>query len=134
MIETKESVMRVEDLKAQVKDICGVDAMMDEDVIKGMKEGLITQAKNDGEKHIEEVIDTIEKALEKIKNPEFKAIIAGNILVKCPIGMQKVFIEYHTKLLCKCMITSIKNHTKGNLPAGTALLAAILREKLNHNE
>ena len=63
MTKTKESVERVEDFKAQVEDILGVDAMMDEDVTKEMKETLITQAKNNGEEHIEEVIDTIEKAL-----------------------------------------------------------------------
>lgn len=79
MTKTKESVERVKDLKAQVKDLLGVDAMMDEDVIKSMKENLITRAKNNGEKCIEEVINTIEKALEKIKNPEFKAIIASII-------------------------------------------------------
>lgn len=79
MTKTKESVERVEDLKAQVKDFLGVDAMMDEEVTKYMKETLITQAKNNGEEHIEEVIDTIEKALEKIKDPKFKAIIASII-------------------------------------------------------
>lgn len=51
MTKTKESVERVEDLKAQVKDLLGVDAMMDEDVIKSMKENLITRAKNNGEKN-----------------------------------------------------------------------------------
>ena len=63
MTKTKESVERVEDLKAQVKDLLGVDAMMDEDATKDMKKTLITQAKNNGEEYIEEVIDTIEKAL-----------------------------------------------------------------------
>ena len=48
MTKTKESVERVEDFKAQVEDILGVDAMMDEDVTKEMKETLITQAKNNG--------------------------------------------------------------------------------------
>ena len=99
MTKTKESVERVEDLKAQVKDILGVDAMMDEDVTKDMKKILITQAKSNGEEHIEEVIDAIEKALEKIKDPEFKAINASIIWTKCPMGMQKSCIEYYNKML-----------------------------------
>ena len=87
MTKTNESVKRVEDFKAQVKDLLGVDVMIDEEVIKDMKEKLISQAKGKGEEHIEEVIDTIEKALEKIKDPEFKAIIASIVWTKCPLGM-----------------------------------------------
>ena len=54
MAKTNESVERVEDFKAQVKNLLGMDAMIDEEVIKDMKDKLITQAKNNGEKHIEE--------------------------------------------------------------------------------
>ena len=103
MAKTNESAERVEDFKAQVKSLLGLDAMMDENVTKEMKDKLITQAKNNGEKHIEEVMNTIEKALEKVKDPEFKAIIASIIWTKCPIGMQKSCIELHNKLLYAAM-------------------------------
>ena len=126
MTKTKESVERVEDFKAQVEDLLGVDAMMDEDVTKEMKETLITQAKNNGEEYIEEVIDTIEKALEKIKNPEFKAIIASFIFTKCPMGMQKSCIELHNKMLRAAMAAHMQKQTKGNPLAGIALLAAYI--------
>ena len=127
MTKTKESVERVEDFKAQVSELLGVDAMMDEDVTKEMKETLITQAKNNGEEHIEEVIDTIEKALEKIKDPEFKAIIASIIWTKCPMGMQKSCIELHNKMLCAAMAAHMQEQTKGNPLAGIALLAAAIK-------
>ena len=130
MTKTKESVERVEDLKAQVKDILGVDAMMDEDVTKDMKKILITQAKSNGEEHIEEVIDTIEKALEKIKDPGFKAIIASIIWTKCPMGMQKSCLEYHNKILCAAMAVHMQKQTEGNPLVGLALLAATLKTKL----
>lgn len=129
MTKTKESVERVEDLKAQVKDLLGVDAMMDEDVTKDMKETLITQAKNNGEEHIEEVIDTIEKALEKIKNPEFKAIIASIIWTKCPMGMQKSCIELHNEILYAAMAAHMQKQTGNNPLVGLALLAAVLKSK-----
>ena len=128
MAKTNESVERVEDFKAQVKNLLGLDAMMDEDVTKEMKETLITQAKNNGEEHIEEAIDTIEKALEKIKNPEFKAIIASIIWTKCPMGMQKSCIELHNKMLCDEMVAHMQKQTKGNPLAGIALLAAYLEK------
>ena len=124
MTKTKESV---EDFKAQVEDLLGVDAMMDEDVTKKMKDKLITEAKNNGEEHIEEVIDTIEKALEKIKDPEFKAIIASFILAKCPMGMQKSCIKLHNKILCAAMAAHMQKQTKGNPLAGIALLAAAIK-------
>ena len=126
MTKTKESVERVEDFKAQVGDLLGIDAMMDEDVTKEMKETLITLAKNNGEEHIEEVIDTIEKALEKIKDPEFKAIIASFIFTKCPMGMQKSCIELHNEMLCAAMAAHMQKQTKGNPLAGIALLAAYI--------
>ena len=128
MTKTKESVERVEDFKAQVKDLLGIDAMMDEDVTKRMKDKLITQAKNNGEEHIEEVIDTIENALEKIKDPEFKAIIASFILAKCPMSMQKSCIELHNKILCAAMAAHMQKQTNGNPLAGIALLAAYIRK------
>ena len=131
MTKTKESVERVEDVKAQVEDLLGVDAMMDEDVTKEMKEILITQAKNNGEEHIEEVIDTIESALEKIKGPEFKAIIASFILTKCPMGMQKFCIKLHNKMLCATMAAHMQKQTKGNPLVSIALLAAAI--KMNYN-
>ena len=127
MTKTKESVERVEDFKAQVEDLLGVDAMMDEDVTKRMKDKLITQAKNNGEEHIEEVINTIENALEKIKDPEFKAIIASFILAKCPMGMQKSCIEFHNKILCAAMAAHMQKQTKGDPFAGLALLAAAIK-------
>ena len=127
MTRTKESVERVEDFKAQVGDLLGVNAMMDEDVTKEMKETLITQAKNNGEEHIEEVIDTIEKALEKIKDPEFKAIIASIIWTKCPMGMQKSCINFHNKMLCAAMAAHMQKQTKGDPFAGLALLAAAIK-------
>ena len=130
MTKTKESVERVEDFKAQVKNLLGLDAMMDEDVTKKVKDKLITQAKNNGEEHIEEVIDTIENALEKIKDPEFKAIIASFILTKCPMGMQKSCIKLHNNVLCAAMIAHIQNQTKGNLLAGIALLDAAIKSRL----
>ena len=127
MTKTKESVERVEDFKAQVSELLGVDAMMDEDVTKEMKETLITQAKNNGEEHIEEVIDTIESALEKIKDPEFKAIIASFIWTKCPMGMQKSCIELLNKMLRAAMAAHMQKQTKGNPLASLALLAAAIK-------
>lgn len=129
MAKTNESVERVEDLKAQVNDLLGLDAMMNESVTKEMKDKLIAQAKNNGEKHIEEVMDTIEKALEKVKDPEFKAIIASIIWTKCPIGMQKSCIELHNKLLYAAMAAHMDKQTKGNLLAGLALLSIALGDK-----
>ena len=130
MTKTKESVERVEDLKAQMKELLGVNAMMGEDVIKNMKETLIKQAKSNGEEHIEEVIDTIEKALDKIKNPEFKAIIASIIWAKCPMGMQKDCIELHNKLLYAEMAASMQNVIEGNPLIGLKLLEVALKDKL----
>ena len=129
MTKTNESVERVEDLKAQVKNLLGLDAMMDESVTKEMKDKLISQAKNNGEKYIEEVMDTIEKALEKVKDPEFKAIIASIIWTKCPIGMQKSCIVRHNKLLCAAMVAHMDKQTKGNLLAGLALLSIAFGDK-----
>ena len=43
MTKTKESVERVEDFKAQVEDLLGVYAMMDDDVTKKVKDKYLTE-------------------------------------------------------------------------------------------
>ena len=96
-------------------------------MVKKAKDRLITQAKNNGEEHIEEVMDTIENALEKIKDPGFKAIIASFILTKCPMGMQKSCIKLHNKMLCAAMATHMQKQTEGNPLASIALLAAAIK-------
>lgn len=128
MTKTKESVERVEDLKAQVSELLGVNTMMGEDVTKNIKETLIKQAKSDGEEHIEEVIDTIEKVLDKIKNPEYKAIIASIILTKCPMGIQRASIGFHNKILCAAMAANMQKQTGDNPLIGLTLLAATLKK------
>ena len=128
MAKTNESVERVEDLKAQVENLLGLDAMMDESVTKEMKEKLISQAKGKGEEHIEEVLDTIEKALEKIKDPEFKAIIASLIWTKCPLGMQKSCVKLHGEMVDTVMVAHMKKRAKGNPLVGLMMLSTMLRD------
>jgi len=129
MTKEKESVKTVEDLKAQVTEMLGLDSMMDEDATIHFKETLINQAKSNGEDHIEEVVDTILKAIEKIKNPECKAIIASLIWTKCPMGMQKSCIELHSKMLHAAIAAHMQKQTGNNPLAGLALLAAVLKSK-----
>lgn len=105
MTKTNESVKRVEDFKAQVKDFLGVDTMIDE-----------------------EVVDTIEKALEKIKDPEFKAIIASLIWTKCPLGMQKSCVKLHGEMVNTAMVARMQKRAKGNLLVGLMMLSTILRD------
>lgn len=128
MTKTNESVKRVEDFKVQVKDLLGVDVMIDEEVIKDMKEKLISQAKGKGEERIEEVIDTIEKALEKIKDPEFKAIIASIVWTKCPLGMQKACVKLHEEMVDAAMVARMKKRAKGNPLVGLMMLSTMLRD------
>lgn len=112
MTKTKESVEKVKDFKAQVGDLLGVNAMVDEDLIKSMKKTLIRQAKEDGEEHIEEVLNAIEKAIEKIKDPEFKAIIASIILVKTPMGTQRACIKEHGRMIASLMAAHMHENIK----------------------
>lgn len=112
MTKTKESVEKVKDLKTQVGELLGVNAMIDEDLIKSMKKILIRQAKEDGEEHIEEVLNTIEKALEKIKDPQFNALIASNILVKTPMSIQRACIKEHGKMIGYLMDANMREKIK----------------------
>lgn len=128
MAKINESVKRAEDFKAQVKDFLGVDTMIDEEVIKDMKEKLISQAKGKGEEHIEEVVDTIEKALEKIKDPEFKAIIASFIWTKCSLGMQKSCVKLHGEMVDTAMVARMQKRAKGNPLVGLMMLLTMLRD------
>lgn len=133
MKETKERVERVEDLKAQVANLFGINTMVDEELTKIMKETLIKNAESKGEDHIEEVLNTIEKALDKIKDPQFKAIIASIMWTKCPIGIQKSCIKYHNKMLREATLYHVMKQTKDNSITELTLLATALH-KINCNE
>lgn len=126
MTKTKESAEKVKDFKAQVEELLGVNDLMDEDLVKSMKKTLIRQAKEDGEEHIEEVLNTIDKALEKIKNPEFKALIASNILVKTPMGTQKTCIKEHSEMLRSLMAAHMLEKTKDNPLMGLSALMSMM--------
>lgn len=63
MTKTKESVERVEDLKAQVGEILGATSCLDDALIKSMEETFIEEAKKIGEEKAEEALTLAKKAM-----------------------------------------------------------------------
>lgn len=136
MTKVKESVERVEDLKAQVDGILGVTDCLDDALIKSMEETFIEEAKKIGEERAEEALTLAKKAMSLIENDEFKGILASCMLSRLPIMMQNAILNGQKKVIAAAVMTSLHEVIKGNPLKGLMLMAAALQsmEKKEKNE
>ena len=136
MTKTKESVERVEDLKAQVGEILGVTDRLDDALIKSMEETFIEEAKKIGEERAEEALTLAKKAMSLIENDEFKGILVSCMLNKLPIMMQNAILNGQKKVIASAVMARLHEVTKGNPLKGLMLMAAALQsmEKKEEDE
>lgn len=136
MTKTKESVERVEDLKAQVGEILGVTDRLDDALIKSMEETFIEGAKKIGEERAEEALTLAKKAMSLIDNDEFKGILVSCMLNKLPIMMQNAILNGQKKVIASAVMARLHEVTKGNPLKGLMLMAAALQsmEKKEEDE
>lgn len=136
MTKVKESVERVEDLKAQVGEILGVTDCLDDDLIKSMEETFIEEAKKIGEERAEEALTLAKKAMSLIENDEFKGILVSCMLSNLPIMMQNTILNGQKKVLTSALMARLHEMTKGNPLKSLMLLTAALQsmEKKEENE
>lgn len=136
MTKTKESVERVEDLKAQVGEILGVTYHLDDALIKSMEETFIEEAKKIGEERAEEALTLAKKAMSLIENDEFKGILVSCMLNKLPIMMQNAILNGQKKVITSALMARLHEVTKGNPLKGLMLMAAALQsmEKKEEDE
>lgn len=136
MTKVKESVERVEDLKAQVGEILGVTDRLDDALIKSMEETFIEEAKKIGEERAEEALTLAKKAMSLIENDEFKGILVSCMLSRLPILMQRAILNGHKKVITSAIMARLHEVTKGNPLKGLMLMAAALQsmEKKEENE
>lgn len=136
MTKVKESVERVEDLKAQVGGILGVTDCLDDALIKSMEETFIEEAKKIGEERAEEALTLAKKAMSLIENDEFKGILVSCMLSRLPIMMQNAILNGQKKVIAAAVMTRLHEVIKGNPLKGLMLMAAALQsmEKKEKNE
>lgn len=127
MTKVKESVERVEDLKAQVGEILGVTDRLDDALIKNMEETFIEEAKKIGEERAEEALALAKKAMSLIENDEFKGILVSCMLSKLPIMMQNAILNGQKKVIASAVMARLHEVTKGNPLKGIMLMAAALQ-------
>lgn len=134
MTKTKESVERVEDLKAQVGEILGVTDCLDDDLIKSMEETFIEQAKEIGEGKAEEALTLANKAMSLIKNDEYKGILVSCMLSRIPILMQNDILNGQKKVITSALMARLHEVTNGNPLKGLTLLVAALQSMKKEEE
>lgn len=127
MTKVKESVERVEDLKAQVGGILGVTDCLDDALIKSMEETFIEEAKKIGEERAEEALTLAKKAMSLIENDEFKGILVSCMLSKLPIMVQNAILNGQKKVIASAVMARLHEVTKGNPLKGLMLMAAALQ-------
>lgn len=136
MTKTKESVERVEDLKAQVGEILGVTDRLDDALIKSMEETFIEEAKKIGGERAEEALTLAKKAMSLIENDEFKGTLVSCMLSKLPIMTQNAILNGQKKVIASAVMARLHEVTKGNPLKGLILMAAALQsmEKKEEDE
>lgn len=127
MTKTKESVERVEDLKAQVGEILGVTDRLDDALIKSMEKIFIEEAKEIREERAEEALTLAKKAMSLIENDEFKGILVSCMLSKLPIMMQNAILNGQKKVIESAVMARLHEVTKGNPLKGLMPMAAALQ-------
>lgn len=134
MTKTKESVERVEDLKAQVGEILGVTDRLDDDLIKSMEEAFIEEAKKIGEERAEEALALAKKAMSLVENNVLKGILVSCMLSRLPILMQNVILNGQKKVISSVLMTRLHEVTKGNPLKGLMLMVVALQSMENKEE
>lgn len=134
MTKTKESVERVEDLKAQVGGILGVTGCLDDDIIKSMEETFIEQAKEIGEGRAEEALTLAKKAMSLIENDEFRGILIACMLSRLPVLIQNTILDEQKKVITSALVARLHEVAKGNPLKGLMLLAAVSQFMENKEE
>lgn len=137
MTKVKESVERVEDLKAQVGEILGVTDCLDNALIKSMEETFIEGAKKKiGEGRAEEALTLAKKAMSLIKNDEFKGILVSCMLSELPIMVQNAISRRQKEVIKAAIMARLYKMTKGNPLKSLMLVTAALQsmEKKEENE
>lgn len=136
MTKTKESVERVEDLKAQVGEILGVTDRLDDALIKSMEETFIEEAKKIGEGRAEEALTLAKTAMSLIEDDEFKGILIACMLSRLPVLVQNDILNGQKKVITSALMARLHEVTNGNPPKGLTLLVAALQsmEKEEENE
>lgn len=125
MTKVEKSVEKVEDLKAQVGEILGITGCLDDDLIKGMEEIFIKEAKKLGEGKAEEALTLANKAMSLIENDEFKGILVSCMLSRLPILHQNAILDGQKKVITSNLVTRLRKGTKEDPLKGLTLLAAL---------
>lgn len=127
MTKVKESVERVEDLKAQVGEILGATGGLDDGLIKSIEETFIEEAKKIGEGRAEEALTLAKKAMSLIENDEFKGILIACMLSRLPILIQNTILNGQKEVITSALVARLHEVTNGNSLKGLTLLVAALQ-------
>lgn len=130
MTKAKEGVQTVENLKAQMSEFLGVDSYMEEEVVKMMEDGFLTNGKENGEDKAEEALKAAKYAMSLIKDDEFKGILISALLVQLPMGIQKTITDLHGKMVDAAIAEHVHKKVEENPLVGLALAASVLKSKM----
>lgn len=133
MTKAKESVEKVEDLKAQVGEILGVTDHLDDDLIKSMEEIFIKHAKEIGEGRVEEALTLAKKAMSLIENDELKGILVSCMLSRLPILHQNAILNGQKGVIISNLMTRLHKVAEEDPLKGFKLLT-VLQSMKNEEE
>lgn len=129
---TEEVKKNAENMEV-MSTLLGGNYVISEAIVSNMEKNYLTLAETEGEKEAEAVLENVKKEIEKIKDPQFKCIIATLILARCPINTQLSTINLHEKFLKIARMLNLSDAVKEN-PKVMEIVEELCKEDSDNNE
>lgn len=127
MEKVKESVQTAEDVKAQVKEMLGLEENLGEEIIKELDSNFLKIGEEHGEERAKEALDLACKAMSMIKDAEIQGILVVNCLSRLPVLLQKSVMKGQQQLIVASVMERLKKNTEVDPMAGMFLMAAAIK-------
>lgn len=93
----------------------GLDKPMDPDATRMLSEGIKEIGDKVGDTNAEEVRDTVDKAINSLKDDQTKAMVITYLLSKLPVGLTNFLMENVKKLVIASSISNVASSPENSV-------------------
>lgn len=99
----------------ELSTLLGLDKPMDPDATRMLSEGIKEIGDKVGDTNAEEVRDTVDKAINSLKDDQTKAMVITYLLSKLPVGLTNFLMENVKRLIVASTIGNISGSPKSDM-------------------
>lgn len=99
----------------ELSTLLGLDKPMDPDATRMLSEGVKEIGDRVGDTNAEEVRDTVDKAINSLKDDQTKAMVITYILSKLPVGLTNFLMENVKKLVIVSSLSNVASSPESDM-------------------